>query len=97
MKKILSIAGSDSGAGAGIQADIKAAAYFGVHCATAITAITAQNTLGVQDYEEVSTNLIHAQINSVMSDLKPEVIKTGMLAVRKLLKQSQISSQITKI
>ena len=80
MKKILTIAGSDSGAGAGIQADLKTAAHFGVYCSTVITAVTAQNTLGVQKFETVSLDLIEAQIDSIFSDIGADSVKTGMLA-----------------
>lgn len=76
---VLSIAGSDSGAGAGIQADLKTFAALGVYGTTAITAITAQNTLGVQDWQEVSPDLIAAQIRAVASDMHPKAVKTGML------------------
>lgn len=76
---ILSIAGSDSGAGAGIQADIKSAAACGVYCATAITAITSQNTLGVTHIEPVSTLSVEKQIRAVMDDMHVTSIKSGML------------------
>jgi len=75
----LYIAGSDSGGGAGIQADIKASEANGVFACTAITAITAQNTIGVQSYEAVSVDLVVAQIKSVLSDFSVGAIKTGML------------------
>ncbi len=78
-KIILSVAGSDSGAGAGIQADIKAAAAVGGYCATAITAITAQNTMGVQAAYPLDAQQVKEQIDSVMSDMQVEVIKSGML------------------
>lgn len=78
--RVLIIAGSDSGGGAGIQADIKTCAAFGAYSATAITAVTAQNTLGVQSVEAVSAELVTAQIKSVMDDIGADVIKIGMLA-----------------
>lgn len=76
---LLIIAGSDSGGGAGIQADIKAASARGVYAATAITAITAQNTLGVQRVEMLAPDLVTAQITSVLSDIGADAIKIGML------------------
>ena len=78
--RVLIIAGSDSSGGAGIQADIKACAAFGVYSSTAITAITAQNTVGVQQVEAVAPDLVTAQIRSVLSDIGADVIKIGMLA-----------------
>ena len=75
----LTIAGSDSSAGAGIQADIKAFAALAVYGASAITAITAQNTLGVESFERVSPALVYAQVKSVASDLSVSALKTGML------------------
>ena len=80
MKKILIIAGSDSGGGAGIQADIKTAQAFGVFATTAITALTAQNTLGVQGVLATPAQFVQAQITSVLSDIGADAIKTGMLA-----------------
>ena len=76
----LTIAGSDSGGGAGIQADLKTFAALGVHGTSAITAVTAQNTLGVSDYVELPLEMIRAQIDEVVRDLAPTAAKTGMLA-----------------
>ncbi|GJP36909.1 hypothetical protein CLOM_g21371 [Closterium sp. NIES-68] len=76
---VLTIAGSDSGGGAGIQADIKASAAHGTWCATAITAVTAQNTRGVQSVHGVDADVVVAQLRSVLSDLPVAAIKTGML------------------
>ena len=75
----LTIAGSDSGGGAGIQADLKTFTRFGVFGTSAITAVTAQNTLGVRAWERVSPALVRAQIDAVAADLRPAAIKTGML------------------
>ncbi len=78
--KILSIAGSDSGGGAGIQADIKAISFHRGYAMTVLTAVTAQNTLGVQEIFPLPKEIIKKQLESVMDDLSPDVIKTGMLA-----------------
>src|SRR4051812_41561873 len=75
----LTIAGSDSGGGAGIQADLKTFARFGVFGTSAITAITAQNTIGVRGWERVTPALVRAQIDAVAEDLRPAAIKSGML------------------
>ncbi|MFL2860847.1 MAG: bifunctional hydroxymethylpyrimidine kinase/phosphomethylpyrimidine kinase [Pontiellaceae bacterium] len=74
------IAGSDSGGGAGIQADLQVFRAFGLHGCSITTAITAQNTQGVQSVEPVSNPLIQAQWNSLINDLPPAIIKSGMLA-----------------
>ncbi len=78
--RVLICAGSDSGGGAGIQADIKAVTALGGFAATAITALTAQNTLGVQGVMGVPGDFIRLQIHSVLSDIGADAIKTGMLA-----------------
>src|SRR6058998_1326491 len=75
----LSIAGSDSGGGAGIQADLKAFARCGVHGMTAITALTAQNTVGVELVEAVSPEMIVAQVRAVVEDIGVDAVKVGML------------------
>lgn len=77
---VLSIAGSDSSGGAGIQADIKTSAALGVYAATAITAITAQNTQGVHSQMAISPELVYDQIVAVVEDLHPSYIKIGMLS-----------------
>ncbi|EQB33315.1 bifunctional hydroxymethylpyrimidine kinase/phosphomethylpyrimidine kinase [Sphingobium ummariense] len=77
--RILIIAGSDSGGGAGIQADIKTVTMLGGHAMTAITAITAQNTLGVQAVHPVPTEMVLAQIDSVVSDIGVDAVKIGMI------------------
>lgn len=76
---VLSIAGSDSGGGAGIQADLKAFARVGVHGMTAITAITAQNTVGVEAVEAISPRVIVAQVRAVAEDIGVDAVKIGML------------------
>ena len=76
----LTIAGSDSGGGAGIQADLKTFAALGVHGTSAITAITAQNTVGVSDVFELPPAMVTAQIARVAEDLRPAAAKTGMLS-----------------
>jgi hydroxymethylpyrimidine/phosphomethylpyrimidine kinase len=76
----LSIAGSDSSGGAGIQADIKTFSALGVYGATAITAITAQNTLGVHSQLAIDPQMVYDQICAVVDDLHPQVVKIGMLS-----------------
>ncbi len=80
MRSVLTIAGSDSSAGAGIQADLKTFAALGVYGTSAITAITAQNTRGVTAIQEVPPGIVAAQIDAVVADIRPEGVKTGMLA-----------------
>src|SRR5947208_1526858 len=77
--RVLSIAGSDSGGGAGIQADLKAFAAAGVHGMTAITAITAQNTVGVIDVHPIPPATIVAQVKAVADDIGVDAVKIGML------------------
>jgi hydroxymethylpyrimidine/phosphomethylpyrimidine kinase len=76
---VLSIAGSDSGGGAGIQADLKAFARVGVHGMTAVTAITAQNTVGVEAVQAISPEVIDAQVRVVAEDIGVDAVKIGML------------------
>ena len=76
----MTIAGSDSGGGAGIQADLKTFAALGVYGTSALTAITAQNTLGVTGVHEIPTEIIAAQIEAVLTDIGADAVKTGMLA-----------------
>lgn len=79
---VLTIAGSDSGGGAGIQADIKTITALGLYASSAITAVTAQNTLGVQMVRPVAPELLAAQLDSVFSDLMPQAVKIGMLGTK---------------
>jgi len=83
--RVLIIAGSDSSGGAGIQADIKTCAAFGAYTATAITAVTAQNTMGVQQVEYMPPELVRAQIRSVISDIGADVVKIGMLGTKEII------------
>ncbi|MDJ0564563.1 MAG: bifunctional hydroxymethylpyrimidine kinase/phosphomethylpyrimidine kinase, partial [Microcystis sp. M49629_WE12] len=75
----LTIAGSDSGGGAGIQADLKTFAFHRVHGTSALTCVTAQNTLGVERIESLSPEMVTAQIDAVVRDLSVSAVKTGML------------------
>jgi hydroxymethylpyrimidine/phosphomethylpyrimidine kinase len=81
----LTVAGSDSGGGAGIQADLKTFAALGVHGTSAVTAVTAQNTLGVSEYVELPLHVIRAQIDQVVGDLEPAAVKTGMLSSSEII------------
>jgi len=81
----LTIAGSDSGGGAGIQADLKTFQAFGVFGTSALTAVTAQNTMGVQAIHPIPTEIVRAQIDSVAADLRPAGLKSGMLATAELV------------
>lgn len=80
MKKVLTIAGSDSGGGAGIQADIKTISAHGLFALSVITAVTAQNTLGIRDIFPVPEECIGQQLDAVFEDLEPDSIKIGMLS-----------------
>src|SRR5215207_2238186 len=79
VQAVLSIAGSDSGGGAGIQADLKAFARCGVHGMTAITALTAQSTVGVEGIHAVPPEMIVAQVRAVAADIGVDAVKIGML------------------
>lgn len=83
--RLLTIAGSDSGGGAGIQADLKTMLAVGAHGMSALTAVTAQNSLGVQDFWELPPEAVRAQCDSVLSDIGAQAIKTGMLASTPLI------------
>ena len=95
--KVLTIAGSDSGGGAGIQADIKTCSAFGVYCSTAITAVTAQNTIGVTKIKEMSQEMIDARIDSVLGDIGADVVKTGMLANSRIIQTVVKALMVTKV
>ena len=85
MKTALTIAGSDSGGGAGIQADIKTMMANGVFATSAITALTAQNTLGVRSIQEATPALLAEQIDCVFEDIRPDAVKTGMVSSSPLI------------
>lgn len=78
--RVLTIAGSDSGGGAGIQADMRTFALLGVHSLVAVTAVTIQNSLGVKGFHEIPTDVIAGQIKAVATDIGVQAAKTGMLA-----------------
>ena len=92
--KVLTIAGSDSGGGAGIQADIKTISALGCYGSTAITAITVQNTIGVKSIHDVPIEIVRDQILAVMDDIKPDAIKIGMIHTPELA--SMIYSTLKK-
>ena len=83
--KAMTIAGSDSGAGAGIQADLKTFAAFEVYGTSVLTAVTAQNTLQVKKIYELPTAVVAAQIKCVISDIGADAVKTGMLFSRDII------------
>jgi hydroxymethylpyrimidine/phosphomethylpyrimidine kinase len=78
--RVLTIAGSDSGGGAGIQADMRTMALLGVHACVAVTAVTVQNTVGVKSFHEVPGDVVAGQIEAVVTDIGIQAAKTGMLA-----------------
>jgi hydroxymethylpyrimidine/phosphomethylpyrimidine kinase len=83
--RVLTIAGSDSGGGAGIQADLKTMLARGVHGMSVVTAVTAQNSVGVQGYWKLPVEAVRAQLDSVLSDIGVDAVKTGMLATSLLV------------
>jgi hydroxymethylpyrimidine kinase/phosphomethylpyrimidine kinase len=85
MKKVLTIAGSDCSGGAGIQADLKTMLANGVYGMSVITSLTAQNTTGVKAIENVTTNFLKDQIDSVFEDIVPDAVKTGMIPSKELV------------
>lgn len=86
MNTVLSIAGSDSSGGAGIQADLKTMCCLGVYGMSAITALTAQNTTGVSDIFEVTPDFLQKQLDCVFSDIFPDAVKVGMLSDSKIIR-----------
>jgi hydroxymethylpyrimidine/phosphomethylpyrimidine kinase len=86
MKRILTIAGSDSGGGAGIQADLKVITLLGGYGLSVLTALTAQNTLGIQAIYKIPASFVEKQIDSVLSDIGADAIKTGMLVSAEIIK-----------
>ncbi len=86
MKTALTIAGSDSSGGAGIQADIKTMTMNGVYAMSAVTALTAQNTTGVRAIQESTLELLKAQLDAVFEDIRPDAVKIGMVSSGELIK-----------
>lgn len=86
LKTVLTIAGSDSGGGAGIQADIKTIMANGCYAMSAITALTAQNTMGVTGIQETTPEMLALQLDAVFTDIRPDAIKIGMVASEKLIR-----------
>ena len=86
MKTALSIAGSDSCGGAGIQADIKTMTMNGVYAMSAITALTAQNTTGVRAIQESTPEFLKQQIDAVFEDIRPDAVKIGMVSSSELIR-----------
>ena len=85
MRPILTITGSDSTSGSGIQADIKTILQLGGYAVTAITSITVQTTLGIQEFHDLPAAIVRGQIEAVMNDVQPEVVKVGMIRTREVL------------
>jgi len=86
MKRVLTIAGSDSGGGAGIQADLKAITLLGGFGMSVVTALTAQNTMGVHGIHEIPSSFVEKQMEVVLSDIGADAIKTGMLAHSEIIR-----------
>ena len=84
-RRVLSIAGSDSGGGAGIEADMRTIAMLGAHACIAVTAVTVQNTLGVKSFHEVPDDVVAGQIEAVVTDIGIQAAKTGMLASSRII------------
>ena len=83
--RVLTIAGSDSGGGAGLQADMRTFALLGVHSLVAVTAVTVQNSLGVKGFHEIPVDVIAGQIEAVAADIGVQAAKTGMLASSEII------------
>jgi hydroxymethylpyrimidine/phosphomethylpyrimidine kinase len=83
--RVLTIAGSDSGGGAGLQADLRTFALLGVHSLVAVTAVTVQNSLGVKGFHEIPTDIVAGQIEAVATDIGIQAAKTGMLASSEII------------
>jgi len=83
--RVLTIAGSDSGGSAGLQADLRTFALLGVHSLVAVTAVTVQNSLGVKGFHEIPTDIVAGQINAVATDIGIQAAKTGMLASSEII------------
>lgn len=94
MKTALTIAGSDSSGGAGIQADIKTMTVNNVYAMSAVTALTAQNTMGVQDIMEVPPYFLEEQLDCIFTDIVPDAVKTGMVSSAPLI--SSIAAKLTE-
>ena len=97
MKTALTIAGSDSSGGAGIQADLKTMIANGVYGMSAITALTAQNTTGVQGIFEVTPEFLEQEIDSVFTDIRPDAVKIGMVSSAGLIKSIAKKLQLRTI
>ncbi|MEN0139273.1 MAG: bifunctional hydroxymethylpyrimidine kinase/phosphomethylpyrimidine kinase, partial [Rhodococcus sp. (in: high G+C Gram-positive bacteria)] len=85
-RRVMTIAGSDSGGSAGLQADMRAFAMLGVHGCAALTAVTVQNTLGVKDVHEIPVDVVAGQISAVASDIGIEAAKTGLLPSSEIIR-----------
>lgn len=85
IKKVLTIAGSDSSGGAGIQADIKTITANGMYAMSAITSITAQNTVGVQAVSDIPADIVAAQLDSIFTDIFPDAVKIGMVSSAEII------------
>ena len=91
--RVLTVAGSDSGGGAGIQADLKTFAAHSVYGAAVLTALTAQNTHGVDDVQHVPVASVRAQMDSVLDDIGADVVKTGMLPTAEVQMPQRLQSR----